>query len=106
MVSRTTGGKTMPKHHSALTIPNLKAPPTTKLARALAELKNRDREALCKEWQRLFRRKAPLNLPQYILLRMIAYQLQANALGDFKLDYHELSESGRNSEGNKISVKK
>ena len=86
MVSRTTEGKTMPKHHSALTIRNLRAPPTTKLARGLVELKNRDREALCKEWRRLFRRKAPLNLPQYILLRMIAYRLQANApLGNVRI---------------------
>jgi hypothetical protein len=52
------------------------------LAHGLAEQKNRDREALRKEWQRLFRKKAPLNLPQYILLRMIAYRFQANALGD------------------------
>jgi hypothetical protein len=79
---RTTGGKTVPKHHSALTIRKLKAPPTIKLARGLADLKNWDRETLCKEWQRLFGKKVPLNLPQYIMLRMIAYRLQANALGD------------------------
>ena len=72
----------MPKHHSAWTMRNLKALATTKLAHGFAELKNRDREALCKEWQRLFRKKVPLNLPQYILLRMVAYQLQANALGN------------------------
>jgi Protein of unknown function (DUF2924) len=70
------------KHHSALAIRNLKAPPTTKLARGLADLENWDRETLCKEWQRLFGKKVPLNLPQYIMLRMIAYRLQANALGD------------------------
>ena len=75
-------GVTVPKHHSALTIRNLKAPPTTKLARGLANLKNWDHEALCKEWQRLFRKKVLLNLPQYILVRMIAYQIQANAFGD------------------------
>ena len=65
-----------------MTIRNLKASPTTELPRGLADLKNWDLEALCKEWQRLFRKKAPLNLPQYLLLRMIAYRLQANALGD------------------------
>jgi hypothetical protein len=53
-----------------------------KLARGLADLKDWDREALCKEWQRLFRKRVPLNLPQYILVRMIAYQIQVNALGD------------------------
>lgn len=72
----------MPKHHSASTIRSLEAPPTDKLARGLAVLKNLDREALCEEWQRHFRKRAPSNLPQYILLRMIAYQIQANALGD------------------------
>ena len=77
----------VPKHHSALTIRNLNASPTIELARDLADLKNWDHEALCKEWQRLFRKKVPSNLPQYILLRMIAYRLQANALGDLDLNY-------------------
>jgi hypothetical protein len=45
-------------------------------------LKNWDLEALCGKWQRLFRKKVPPNLPQYILSRMIAYRLQADALGD------------------------
>ena len=82
MVGRTTGSKSVLKHHSASTIRNLKASPTTELARGLADLKNWDLGALREEWQRLFRKKVPLNLPQYILLRMIAYRLQANALGD------------------------
>ena len=77
----------MHKHHSALTIRDLKAPPTTELARRLADLKSWDLEALCKEWQRLFRNKVPLNLPQYILRGMIAYRLQANALGDLDSNY-------------------
>jgi Protein of unknown function (DUF2924). len=72
----------VPKHHSASAIRNLKTPLTTELARGLADLKNWDLEALCKEWPRLFRKKAPSNLPQYLLRRMIAYRLQANALGD------------------------
>jgi hypothetical protein len=79
---RTTGGKPVPKHHSTLTIHNLKAPPIIKLARGLTDLKNWDCETLSKEWQRLFGKKVPLNLPQYIMLRMIAYRRQANALGD------------------------
>ena len=83
---RTTGSKSVPKHHSASTIRNLKASPTTELARGLADLKNWDLGALCEEWQRLFRKKVPLNLPQYILVRMIAYRLQANALGDLDLN--------------------
>ena len=72
----------MPKHHSALAIGNPKARPTAELAVGLSDLKNWNLEALCKEWQRLFRKKVPANLPQYILLRMVAYRLQANALGD------------------------
>jgi Protein of unknown function (DUF2924) len=80
----TTGSKSVPKHHSASTIRNLKASPTTELARELADLKNWDLGALCEEWHRLFRKKVPLSLPQYILVRMIAYRLQANALGDLE----------------------
>jgi hypothetical protein len=77
----------VPKHHLAVTIRNLKTPPTTELARGLADLKNCDFEALCKEWQRLFRKKVPINLPQYILLRMIAYRRQANAFGDLDSNF-------------------
>lgn len=77
----------MPKHHSALTISNLKAPPTNELTHGLADLKNWNLEVLRKEWQRLFRKKVPLNLPQHILLRMISYRLQANALGDLDSIY-------------------
>jgi hypothetical protein len=71
----------VPKHNSALTIRNLKAPQTIELIRDLAHLENLDFGALCKEWQRIFRKKAPVNIPKYILLRMIAYRLQANAHG-------------------------
>jgi Protein of unknown function (DUF2924) len=70
-----------------MAVGNLKARPTAELARGLSALKNWDFEALCKEWKRLFRKKIPLNLPQYILLRMIAYRMQANALGDLDSNY-------------------
>jgi hypothetical protein len=33
-------------------------------------------------WRKLFRTTAPAHLPRYLLLRIIAYRIQANAFGD------------------------
>lgn len=81
-VDRTIESKPVPKHHSALTIGDLNASQTTPLISDLGQLKNFTIEALSNEWQGLFRKKVPPNLPQYLMLRMIAYRLQANAFGD------------------------
>lgn len=45
-------------------------------------LKELDTEGLRGRWQRLFRRPAPPHLPKYLLFRILAYRVQANALGD------------------------
>jgi hypothetical protein len=77
----------MPKRQPALTTKRrIKFTSVTELANGLANLKNLDREALRSEWERFFRRRIPLELPQYVLLRMIAYRLQANAVGDLDTD--------------------
>ncbi len=46
---------------------------------ALTEL---DVHELRIRWRKLFRAAAPLHLPRYLLLRVIAYRIQANAYGD------------------------
>src|SRR3546814_9406211 len=33
-------------------------------------------------WRRFFRKPTPDHLPRYLLVRMIAYRIQANAFGD------------------------
>jgi hypothetical protein len=45
-------------------------------------LKELDTDGLRATWTRLFRRPAPPHLPKYLLFRVLAYRVQANALGD------------------------
>jgi hypothetical protein len=47
----------------------------------LEALAAQDIRLLRKRWQKLFRKPAP-HLPRYLLLRMIAYRIQADAFGD------------------------
>src|SRR5918997_926239 len=60
------------------------APPrlTERLSAEIAGLKELDLEGLRKRWRKLFRAAAPPNLPKYLLFRVLAYRIQANALGD------------------------
>src|SRR5215210_5707348 len=62
------------------------APPLTSgspdLSAEVAALETLDLQSLRLRWRRLFRKPAPPHLPRYLLLRMIAYRIQANAYGD------------------------
>jgi hypothetical protein len=48
----------------------------------IARLGDLDLDALRLRWRRLFRASAPPHLPRHLLLRVIAYRIQANAYGD------------------------
>lgn len=48
----------------------------------LAELDGSDLDGLRLRWRKLFRAPAPSHLPRYLLIRIIAYRLQANVFGD------------------------
>src|SRR5215218_10411516 len=48
----------------------------------IARLSNLDLDALRLRWRKLFRAGAPPHLPRSLLLRIIAYRIQANAYGD------------------------
>src|ERR687898_1751306 len=48
----------------------------------IARLGDLDLDALRRRWRKLFRASAPPHLPRSLLLRMIAYRIQANAYGD------------------------
>ena len=52
------------------------------LSAEIAALENLDIHGLRLRWRRLFRKSAPPHLPRYLLLRIIAYRIQANAFGD------------------------
>ena len=47
----------------------------------VAALENLDLHDLRIRWRKLFRSSAPPHLPRYLLLRIIAYRIQANAYG-------------------------
>src|SRR4051812_14138857 len=55
---------------------------TERLSAEIAGLKELDLEGLRTRWRKLFRQPAPSHLPKYLLFRVIAYRIQANALGD------------------------
>ena len=48
----------------------------------LAALEELDVHGLRLRWRKLFRKPPPPHLPRYLLLRIIAYRIQANAYGD------------------------
>ena len=52
------------------------------LSAEIAALGELDLHGLRLRWRRLFRKPAPPHLPRYLLLRIIAYRIQANAYGD------------------------
>jgi len=51
-------------------------------SREVAALRDLDVHGLRLRWRKLFRRHAPPHLPKYLLFRIIAYRIQANALSD------------------------
>jgi hypothetical protein len=55
---------------------------TERLTHEIAGLKELDIEGLRVRWRKLFRAAAPPHLPKYLLFRVLAYRIQANALGD------------------------
>ena len=54
----------------------------TQLEIEVAYLRNLDLDGLRLHWRTEFGRTAPNHLPKYLLFRLIAYRLQAQALGD------------------------
>ena len=48
----------------------------------IAHLRGLDLKGLRARWSGVFRKAAPVHLPRHLLLGILAYRLQANALGD------------------------
>jgi hypothetical protein len=59
------------KRHSTLTLKD-----------EIAHLRGLDLKGLRARWSGAFRKPAPVHLPRHLLLGILAYQLQADALGD------------------------
>jgi hypothetical protein len=74
----------------------------TSLSRAtlgveIARLRCLDASELQARWHTVFRRRPPSHLPRHILLRVLAYQLQANLLGDLDAGVISLLKRSRSS---------
>src|SRR5262244_602749 len=52
----------------------------------IAHLRDLDRRGLRARWKGIFRRQPPLHLPRHLLIAVLAYRLQADALGDLAPD--------------------
>jgi hypothetical protein len=52
----------------------------------IAHLRDLDVKGLRARWKSMFRREPPLHLPRHLLLAVLAYQLQADELGDLAPD--------------------
>ena len=54
----------------------------TPLENEIARLRGLDRAGLQARWRTMFGRRPPAHLPRHLLLRVIAYRLQADVHGD------------------------
>ena len=70
------------------------------LGEEIAHLRDLDLETLKLRWRNRFGRNAPANLPRYLLVRLFAYRLQAEASGD--LDASIVEALDRIARGNRF----
>jgi hypothetical protein len=56
----------------------------------IARIRDLDARELRNRWHAVFRRPAPPHLPRHLLLRMLAYQLQVDRLGDLDTESRRL----------------
>lgn len=54
----------------------------SEVGRVMADLAALDLDALRRRWRRLNGRPAPEHLPRHLLIRLVAYRIQAEAFGD------------------------
>ncbi len=57
------------------------SPKTSGLSREIASLGDMDADALRRRWRAITGRQAPTPLPKYVLVRMLAWRLQIDAIG-------------------------
>src|SRR5262249_40354043 len=58
----------------------------------IASLHDLDVRALRARWRTIFRHKAPPHLPRHLLIRTVAYHLQASRFGDLELALQKVLE--------------
>jgi hypothetical protein len=63
------------------------------LAAEIAQLRELDVSTLRGRWRMVFRKGAPVHLPRHLLMRVLAYRLQADRLGDLDAGSQRLLDS-------------
>jgi hypothetical protein len=66
------------------------APDQVTLAAEIAQLRELDVSTLRARWRVVFRKDAPSHLPRHLLMRVLAYRLQADRLGDLDVESQRL----------------
>lgn len=76
------------------------APAPPSLESEIAQLRDLDLSGLRARWKSVFRKPSPAHLPRHILLGVLAYRIQADALGDLASDTARmLKQVGDNGKG-------
>src|SRR5712671_3047779 len=60
------------------------------LASGIAQLRELDVSTLRARWRVVFRQDAPIHLPRHLLMRVLAYRLQADRFGDLDAESQRL----------------
>jgi len=63
------------------------------LANEIAQLRGLDLSTLRSRWRVVFRKDAPPHLPRHLLMRVVAYRLQADRLGNLDAESQRLLDS-------------
>ena len=68
-------------------------PDQVTLAAEIAQLRELDVRTLRARWRVVFRKEAPFHLPRHLLMRVLAYRLQADRLGNLDAESQRLLDS-------------
>jgi len=81
------------------TVKTSPAPPEqVTLAAEIAQLRELDASTLRARWRIVFRKNAPPHLPRHLLMRVLAYRLQADRLGDLDPESQRLLDTSTSPE--------
>jgi hypothetical protein len=73
-------------------------PEQVTLAAEIAQLRELDVSTLRARWRVVFRKDAPFHLPRHLLMRILAYRLQVDRLGDLDAESQRLLDSSASPE--------
>ena len=73
-------------------------PEQVTLAAEIAQLRELDVSILRARWRVVFRKDAPFHLPRHLLMRVLAYRLQVDRLGDLDAESQRLLDTSTSPE--------